>query len=194
MEQTKQTKGEKSRQKLIETAADLFLQKGYFHTGIADILKSCNLTKGSFYFYFSGKDELGKEAAVYFREKMHGWLEEKCKKAGSYKGFVDGIVDDILNQIEEGCYYGCPFTCFATETAPVIPEIRAECTKAVILFEKVFTDAVKSDGISEEQARQKGRRALAAYEGMLMCYRITQDKGVIENMRWVLCEGEASGK
>lgn len=184
--QDKQTKGEKSRQKLIETAADLFLQKGYFHTGIADILKSCGMTKGSFYFYFSGKDELGKETAVYFREKMYGWLDEKRRNAKSYEDFINQIVEDILNQIDEGSYYGCPFTCFATETAPVIPKIQEECKKAVVLFEKVFVEAAKLDGISDEQAGQKGRRALAAYEGMLTCYRIAQDRRVIENMRWVL--------
>ena len=59
-------------------------------------------------------------------------------------------------------------------------KVRTDKEPAVILFEKVFTDAVKLDGISEEQARQKGRRALAAYEGMLTCYRITQDKRDID--------------
>ena len=42
-------KGEESRQRLIECAAELFWKNGYSVTGISEILKQTGLPKGSFY-------------------------------------------------------------------------------------------------------------------------------------------------
>lgn len=182
----KKTKGEKSKQLIIETAAMLFLQKGYFHTGIAEILKVSKLTKGSFYFYFSSKEELGGEVAIYFRNELCKWFEEKLANASRFQDFIDNIVCDILKQIDEGSYYGCPFTSFATETAVQIPEIQKQCMKAVSMFQDIFSRAKKLDGLSDNIAKQQGAQALAMYEGCLVCYRITQSKSVISSMRDML--------
>ena len=43
-------KGEESRQRLIECAAELFWKNGYSTTGISEILKQTDLPKGSFIF------------------------------------------------------------------------------------------------------------------------------------------------
>lgn len=40
-------KGEESRQRLIECAAELFWKNGYSATGISEILKQTDLPKGS---------------------------------------------------------------------------------------------------------------------------------------------------
>ncbi|WP_055666641.1 TetR/AcrR family transcriptional regulator [Desnuesiella massiliensis] len=60
------TKGEKSKENLIECAARLFLEKGYNATGINDILNSAGLSKGSFYFYFESKKDLAMGVAEYY--------------------------------------------------------------------------------------------------------------------------------
>ena len=51
-------KGEISKGRIIESAAKRFVVVGYQGTGINDILVDTNLPKGSFYYYFSGKDAL----------------------------------------------------------------------------------------------------------------------------------------
>ncbi|SNY98831.1 TetR/AcrR family transcriptional regulator [Halomonas sp. hl-4] len=48
-----------TRDKLIETGAELFGQHGYNATGINAVLKTCGVPKGSFYHYFSSKEEFG---------------------------------------------------------------------------------------------------------------------------------------
>ena len=65
----KTTKGEQSKIKLIECAAELFLQKGYNGTGINDILAGTGLPKGSFYFHFSSKKDLAINVSEYFEKK-----------------------------------------------------------------------------------------------------------------------------
>lgn len=52
-------KNSATREKLIETGAELIGQHGYNATGINAVLKTCGVPKGSFYHYFSSKEEFG---------------------------------------------------------------------------------------------------------------------------------------
>lgn len=47
------------RQRLVDTALELFASQGYHNTSIADILKESGCKRGSLYYYFSSKEELG---------------------------------------------------------------------------------------------------------------------------------------
>jgi TetR/AcrR family transcriptional repressor of nem operon len=52
------TKGDLTRQKIIEKSMQLFSVKGYFNTSIADIVKATGLTKGGLYGHFRNKQEI----------------------------------------------------------------------------------------------------------------------------------------
>src|SRR5215831_8421613 len=47
-----------TRQKILETAADLFYQQGYNSTGINQIISESQVAKASFYAHFSSKEDL----------------------------------------------------------------------------------------------------------------------------------------
>src|ERR1700682_6696139 len=47
-----------TRDRLIETARNLFLQNGYGNTGIAQILKVADVGSGSLYHFFPTKEDL----------------------------------------------------------------------------------------------------------------------------------------
>lgn len=48
-----------TRNKLIQTSIELMTRKGFNNTGIGQILKEAKVPKGSFYYYFESKDDLG---------------------------------------------------------------------------------------------------------------------------------------
>ena len=52
------TKGELTRQKIIEQSMQLFSVKGYFNTSIDSIVKAAGLTKGGLYGHFRNKEEI----------------------------------------------------------------------------------------------------------------------------------------
>ncbi len=52
------TKGELTRQNIIEKSMQLFSVKGYFNTSIAGIVKATGLTKGGLYGHFRNKQEI----------------------------------------------------------------------------------------------------------------------------------------
>ncbi len=52
------TKGDLTRQRIIEKSMQLFSVKGYFNTSVAGILKATGLTKGGLYGHFKNKEEI----------------------------------------------------------------------------------------------------------------------------------------
>lgn len=43
---------------IIEAASQMFIVHGYEETSISEICKSCNISKGKLYYYFSDKEDL----------------------------------------------------------------------------------------------------------------------------------------
>ena len=46
------------RQFILDTSAKVFANKGYHNTAVKDIVEEADISVGSFYFYFKGKEEL----------------------------------------------------------------------------------------------------------------------------------------
>jgi AcrR family transcriptional regulator len=51
-----QPRAEATRQKIIDAAVELFSERGYGETGLADVLQRAGVTKGAFYYHFDSKD------------------------------------------------------------------------------------------------------------------------------------------
>ena len=73
-------KPDDTRQKIITCAWELFYQNGYDNTTIEDIVERSNTSKGTFYHYFSAKNELLSTLAALFDaeyEKLEDRLNEE---------------------------------------------------------------------------------------------------------------------
>jgi AcrR family transcriptional regulator len=53
--------GEVRRQEILVAARELFIKKGYEQTSVNDILKIVDIAKGTFYYYFTSKEEVLEE-------------------------------------------------------------------------------------------------------------------------------------
>lgn len=84
------TKGDLTRQKIIEKSMHLFSVKGYFNTSIADVVQATGLTKGGLYGHFRNKEEIW--YAVY-NECVRIW------KNIVFQGIRD--ISDPLERIEK---------------------------------------------------------------------------------------------
>ena len=92
------TKGpEERRQELIDTAERLFMENGYEHTAISDIVKELNVAQGTLYYYFRSKEDI-LEAVV---EKSIADLEqnvirliqdESIHEADRFNEAINGIL------------------------------------------------------------------------------------------------------
>ncbi|MFD2704537.1 TetR/AcrR family transcriptional regulator [Salibacterium lacus] len=55
---------------IIQTALQMFSEKGYFSTSVQEIVSSCGISKGSFYNYFASKEDLLIEVFRYNHQQI----------------------------------------------------------------------------------------------------------------------------
>ena len=71
------TKGEKTRQLIIDKATVLFTRNGFNHTSLSQILAATDLAKGGFYFHFKSKEDL---ALAVIKSLKECWTNEILPK------------------------------------------------------------------------------------------------------------------
>lgn len=181
---TKLTKGEQSKNKLIEAAADLFLRQGYNATGINDILAITGLPKGSFYHHFTSKKDLAIEVSIFYEKKIGDWIL-KTSEGKVWEDFITDLIGEMIVAAENSKHFGCPFAVLGLEIAFSEPIIAEYYSKSIIKLKDIFDSVFKFSGVPEDKVSIITNRAFALYEGYLLMYRISKD---INNLRMMLTD------
>ena len=177
----KNTKGEQTKNKLIECAAELFYKNGYNATGINDILKVTELPKGSFYFHFKSKKELAIEVNFYYEKELATWICD-TSKGKKWDEFITDLVSDMIKGAELGKYFGCPLTTLGQELAFYEPEISKYYSDSLKNLICVFASILERSEIPKDKTDMLANRVFAMYEGYLVYYRISNDISVLKDM------------
>lgn len=64
-----------TRQHILDTSRGLILRKGFSGVGLQEILKNCDVPKGSFYHYFPSKEAFGRALLQQYVDDYHERLE-----------------------------------------------------------------------------------------------------------------------
>lgn len=76
---------EKKRLEILESSYYLFIKKGIKNSSLDSLLQELNMGKGTFYHYFSSKDELIKELILNLVDFYIQLCDKKLKKAKNLK-------------------------------------------------------------------------------------------------------------
>lgn len=68
-----------NKEDIIKKGSELFRKQGYHNTGISDILKACDIPKGSFYNYFNSKEDFGIKVLDHYGDSQLDYIEHKLK-------------------------------------------------------------------------------------------------------------------
>ncbi len=104
-----------TKQNIVKTALELFLQNGYEKTSMNDIARKVGITKPAIYHHFKNKDELFREVLSIFFREMGEWSRSRfgsCKTLKellraffqSLKSFRE-VADVLLGKKEESTQY-----------------------------------------------------------------------------------------
>ena len=169
-------KGEESRQRLIECAAELFWKNGYSATGISEILKQTGLPKGSFYFYFKSKDDLATAVTEYYQKIL---LEQfrSSSQGNDWESFIEEIFDYLFGRATGQTFAGCPY---AALSKPAVASVFMEGLKK---FEQIFQEVLLYSGLSPDHAKILSQRMLSIYQGYLLLGRISNNTSFLKNAR-----------
>ncbi|GFZ32586.1 TetR family transcriptional regulator [Clostridium zeae] len=177
----KVTKGEQSKNNLIECAANLFIQKGYNATGINDILQCTGLPKGSFYFHFKSKKDLAISVSDYFERKIIEMALVSAKDK-EWEAFIKSLSDTMIAGAEINKHFGCPFAVLGLEIAFSEPDLAEYYTRSMDRLNGIFADVLRFSKVKEDKIPTLANRAFAAYEGYLVYYRLSKDIDTLRRM------------
>jgi len=144
-----------SKEKIAESAKELFHQNGFQNTSIDSILESTGITKSNLYYHFKSKEELGllvleKRIKEYERDFFSDTFNNKeitpKQRLTKYYKKVAAHYKNL------GYRYGCPFGNLALELSDTNEKFRTCLSEFFDHWQKAIEQCIK-DGIKQKQFR-----------------------------------------
>lgn len=157
---------------IIEVATKLFQQKGYIGVGLSEILKACNISKGSLYHHFpNGKEELLIACLQSLNEVITQDIENIFNQYPNTKEATQAMIDKLVVHFEtEGTITGYTFSSIVSEMASLSEPVRNACSLLYSKMQEIYSNKLEADGFSTEVANSIALTLVATVEGgMMLC-------------------------
>lgn len=138
-----------SREALLDLGNYLFQRHGYHGTSLSMILDACDVSRGSFYNYFGGKESFAIEVIEHYQAlEMDLWREEFSRIQGSHadklRTMMLRLIEDFSDESER---IGCLLANLSGEMALASPAFRHAIRNAI---QRVI-DAIRDDMLTCQQ-------------------------------------------
>jgi AcrR family transcriptional regulator len=171
-----------TKERIIEAASELFMQRGYAGSGLKQISESGSATIGSLYHFFpGGKTELAAETL-----RLSG---------GAYEDLVMSIFDgspDLISGVRN-CFEGaaevleasdyadaCPIATVALEVASSDEALRLVTAEIFKSWLDAATVRFVARGVEPTRARELATTFIAALEGGFLLSRAAKDTSAMK--------------
>jgi TetR/AcrR family transcriptional repressor of nem operon len=150
-----------NRDRILETAARLFRERGFDGIGVADIMKDAGLTHGGFYGHFDSKQDLMAQACAQALAKSLDHWETAAER--SPKNPLRGLVDAYLStKHRDNPGLGCSLAALGPDAYRQGPLVRRTLTAGM----RTLVDILMS-ALPERSKAARRRQALAAFSAMV---------------------------
>jgi len=115
-----------TRDRLVQTAGELFWSRGYAQTGVSSIMKRARATSGSFYHFFPTKDDLLLAVLDEVAERVEiDALGDAEQRTDSAKGRISGLAEAYRETTVPGtARFGLPIGALVHELGPDLEQAR----------------------------------------------------------------------
>lgn len=174
------TKGEETRQFIIEQAAPVFNTKGIAATAMNDIKDITGLSKGSLYVHFDNKESLVVAAVDYNMNVLVTQVRNAVNRVTNPKDKLFAYLEVFSNPTDHPVKGGCPIVNFGTEADDTNEEIRGKVINIIeggeARIAAIIQQGIK-EGVFNPQWNYKEFATLmfTMMEGGIVLSRITGD-------------------
>ncbi|MCP4575978.1 MAG: TetR family transcriptional regulator [Deltaproteobacteria bacterium] len=177
-----------TKQKIIETGAELIHFKGFNHTGLQEILKAAGVPKGSFYNYFDNKDDFGLQVIDYFvgyytvmTQPIMG--DPTLSPLQKIKRLLEWFMEFFKSK---DYTYGCPIGNLAQEMGDLSPAFRDKLRSALNILVEAYSEllaqAQKEGEIAQNlDVREAARFLVSSWHGALIHMKAMKGPEPLEN-------------
>ena len=181
-----------SRQRILNTAAELFLSRSYDAVGIALICQQAEVSKGSFFHFFGSKRDLALAVMDQFQERIEETLIAKAFSSQfppleRLDRFVKELYSFQKAQTDKfGHMPGCPFGNLAMEQATQDEMLRKKvdgCLRSLAQhIRTAISDAMQSGAFPAVDAEATADAMLGYLEGIQLLAKARNDPGLIRRL------------
>ncbi len=175
------TKGQQTRQRIVEVSAPVFNRLGYVGSSMRDLIDATGLEKGGIYNHFGSKEQLALEAYDHSMNLVEGALaRSQLGDTTAYErlvALVHAFAASARTPVVEG---GCPIMNTAIEADDTHPELRDRARRSMNNWHRLIGRRVK-DGIADgtiapgTDPYQLASVFTSSLEGALMLTRLFDD-------------------
>jgi TetR/AcrR family transcriptional regulator, transcriptional repressor for nem operon len=174
-----------ARERIVGTAARLFLERSYQGVGIDELCQQADVRKGSFYHFFSSKSELAKAVVDLHADAFRRNLAVSATATPAQRlHAIPEAIGKIQATFEEhfGRAVGCPFGNFAAELSTSDDDLRTHLARTLGVMESHMATVCRQAAAAG--ALRKGtdpdrlaHALLAQYQGIILLAKVN-DTGV----------------
>lgn len=157
---------------IINSATTLFQQKGYKGSGLNEILKVCNITKGALYHHFpNGKEELLIACLQSMNAAITTDIEDIFNRYPTTLEAIQAMIEKLVVDFDrEGTIAGYTFSSMVSEMASLSEPVRNACSDLYTKIQGLYSNKLVADGFSKESAHSLALMMTASIEGgMMLC-------------------------
>ena len=182
-----------TRQKLLETAADLIWGNSYGAVSVDDICARAGARKGSFYHFFPSKSDLAVAAFEAHWQRSQAALDRAFSPQVPPLERFDRYLNIIVAAQHEqyaraGRVCGCPYGSLGCEVSTLDENIRRKAeemsARSCCYLESALRDLAREGRICPEEHPDGKARELYAYvTGMMLQAKIRNDLALLDRLR-----------
>ncbi|MCP3871339.1 MAG: TetR/AcrR family transcriptional regulator [Gammaproteobacteria bacterium] len=173
------SKSERTRQRIIDAANQLFYRKGYNRTSFTDVVEEADVPRGNIYYYFKSKEEILKAVIAHRQETIANMLAEWDKTIKAPLDRLERFVRIMYDSTPALLRSGCPMGSLTVELAKDQPELKEDAKALFDLFQRWLSRQFDELGYPDE-SRSLSMRLLARGQGLIVIAQVYQDPGFLE--------------
>lgn len=164
-----------NRERVLDTAAKLFRERGFAGLGVADLMKAAGLTHGAFYGQFESKEDLMAQACA---RAFEGSLEQwRVAAERSPEDPLAGVVASYLSSAHrDKPGEGCVVAALGAEVARQGPAMRRVVTEGTKSLLQALGELVPA--ASKAEKRRCAAATFASMVGALVLARALDDEAL----------------
>jgi AcrR family transcriptional regulator len=165
-----------TKERLVETSAELFRRQGFSGTGVKQIAAQASAPFASLYHFFpGGKEQLGAEvirwSGARYAELIDVFFVAGADPVAATKDFFAGAAETL---VETDYADACPIATVALEVSSTSEPMREACAEVFESWVARTAECLRGAGVPRARARSLALAILASLEGAFVLARASR--------------------